>query len=123
MSFNPDIHEKIYGPSVNPETGEVTQVEKGYRIKPQEAAPEPIRVISVGSFRRRFTLDEDVLIETSTDPKVRVLEKRLMASTYVDLDFPETVQGIGYLEQVGIIAAGRSAEILADGTDQERPGR
>ena len=81
-----------------------------------------IRKISVGSFRRRLTTTEKVAIESSTDPVVKVLDKDLMASSYVDLDFQQVIDGLAYLLSVGILAnQARVDELLAGGTEDERP--
>lgn len=79
----------------------------------------PIRKISVGAFRRRFTFPEKVAIEVSTDPMVKVLSTDLMASTFVDLDYSGTTEGIDYLISIGILTPERRAEMLADGVIQE----
>lgn len=111
MNFNPDIHEKII----------VDGIEKGYRLKQVEAAPEPIRVISVGSFRRRLFTNEKVAIKTSGDPVMQVFEEDLLASSYVDLDHDATVEGLTYLQGAGVLTAERVAAIRADGKPEEKP--
>lgn len=89
--------------------------------EPRVEAPQPIRVITVGAFRRRMSLAEKVAIEASTDPVVRVLEKDLFNSSFVDLDFDQLQEGLAYLASVGILGEGRVAELLVDGAELEKP--
>jgi hypothetical protein len=102
MSFDPNIHEKIQG---------------GYQLKSQ---PAKIRQISKGAFRRRLTLSEKVAIQTSTDPVVKVLDDDLKASSFVDLDYQLLIDGLNYLESIGILTSARVTELLADGTEDEQ---
>ncbi|AWL11934.1 hypothetical protein HMF8227_01459 [Saliniradius amylolyticus] len=109
----PEYDSALVGQQYDPATGEFSPAPAN--------EPEPIRVISIGSFRRRLSLTEKVAIEDSADSTVKVLEKDLMSSSFVDLDFPATVDGLAYLEQVGILATGRADELRADGTPDEQP--
>ena len=84
-----------------------------------ENTPPAIRRISVGAFRRRFTLAEKVAIEESTDSTVKVFAEDLRVSSFVDLDHADTIAGVAHLTSLSLIAAGRDAVILADGTDEE----
>jgi hypothetical protein len=90
-----------------------------FNVPKIEEAPKVIRVISVGSFRRRLSLTEKVAIQVSGDPVVQVLNADLLASSFVDLDFPELIEGLNYLVSVGILEAERLPEILKDGTQDE----
>jgi hypothetical protein len=81
----------------------------------------PIRRISVGSFRRRLTLNEKVAIKVSEDPVVQVLQEDLLSSTFVDLDFKGLTDGLNYLVHVGILEASRLPELLKDGDESEKP--
>jgi hypothetical protein len=83
--------------------------------------PEVIRVITVGSFRRRLTVAEKVAIRVSTDPVVQVLSEDLTSSNYVDLDSKEIIEGLQYLVSVEILEASRVPELLQNGTEDERP--
>lgn len=83
--------------------------------------PENIRVISVGSFRRRLTVAEKVAIEVSTDPVVKVLQADLANSAYVELDLKELQEALAYLVSVEILAEARVPKLLRDGTEEERP--
>lgn len=86
-----------------------------------EELKAPIRVISVGSFRRRLTIAEKVAIEVSTDPVVKVIQADLANSEYVDLDLQELHEGLDYLVSIGILEATKIPTLLRDGTEAERP--
>lgn len=81
---------------------------------------EKVRKLTIGSFRRRFTFDERVAIEESTVSAVKVLDKDLMTSSFVDLDFPEVIAGMQLLVDVGILTEERKAEMLVDGQPSEK---
>ena len=82
-----------------------------------------IRKISTGAMQRRFTIPEEVFI--TSDPAATVIKSRLLNSSYCDLDFTDTIEGIAYI--CGILKAGgvltddavRVAELLVDGTEEE----
>lgn len=78
-----------------------------------------IRKITVGSFRRRIPFEARVAIEESTDTIVKVMDKDLMASTFVDLDFPEVILGVNHLVDLGILTDTEAAAVLADGSKEE----
>jgi len=80
-----------------------------------------IRKISKGAFRRRLTLNEKVAIQTSVDPIVKVLDEDLKASSFVDLDFQQFIDGLNYLASQAILTAARVTELLADGSEDETP--
>lgn len=79
-------------------------------------APAP-RWISVYQYLQRFTPTERQDIEASADKVVidllMVLHSLPQDGPSLYLDDPETQGGANYLEQAGLIAAGRAAEILA----------
>lgn len=77
-------------------------------------APAP-RTMEPLTFMRRFTLTERVAIRSAaaTDPMIADLMAMQAAATYIDLDDPDTQAGVAYLESLGIIAAGRAAQVLA----------
>lgn len=66
------------------------------------------------AFRNRFTMEEKVAIEIAkeTDPMIRVFLDDLMAAEEIDLTNHDLITGVNYLEQLGLIVAGRAAEIL-----------
>ena len=87
-------------------------------------APE-VRHITKLAFRNRFTMKEKVAIEfagninpNDTAQKqqlaatVRASNADVAASTYIDLDRPDTRAGVKVMEDFGLLAAGRAAEIL-----------
>ena len=91
---------------------------------PEPPAPE-LRHITKLAFRNRFTTKEKVMIELAgaynpADPvqkqqlaaTVRVSNADIAASTYIDLDRPDTRAGVKSMEDFGLLAAGRADEIL-----------
>lgn len=66
------------------------------------------------AFINRFTLQESVAYEMAltSSPVLRALDKKLSASTYVDLSRPDTIAGIQALASVGILTPSRASEIL-----------
>lgn len=77
-------------------------------------APAP-RTMEPLTFMRRFTMAERIAIRSAatTDPMIADLMAMQAAATYIDLDDPDTQAGVVYLESLGIIAAGRAAQVLA----------
>ena len=53
-----------------------------------------------------------IAIRSSEDPVVADIQHLLSLADTVDLAHPATVEGVGYLEAVGLLAPGRAAEIL-----------
>jgi len=98
---------------------------KVYQKGDEDSIPvaDPIpesRFISVTDFRSLFTTDELLAINQaayiSGDVNVQMLLLKVFtATTGVDLDFIDTVQGVGYLEYINVLTAGRAQEILAGG--------
>lgn len=91
--------------------------------------PEPagaiLRVVSVLAFRRRFTKAERIAIEwtavdRSDQPEaqrqqaaaLRAMLADQAAASFIDLDDADTMDGVQSLETMGLIGAGRAAEIL-----------
>lgn len=81
---------------------------------PQIVSPAPVRVISRLEFAERFTDAELEAVLSSNNGKVRVFLKKLDFVGSVDLDKPSVVAGVNFLEQSGLIGAGRAAEILGN---------
>ena len=85
----------------------------------------PASAITRLALRNRFTFAEKVAIETAaeTDAAIRVLLKDLEAANYIDLSRYDSLAAMQVLESKGILAEGRSFEIMdADAiTDMERP--
>lgn len=66
------------------------------------------------AMRQRFTVPELVAILTAskTDPVIEILLGNIQVSTYIDLTRTETIQGVMYLAQQGIITLERAQAIL-----------
>ena len=73
------------------------------------------RTMTKLDYLRRFTGDERVAIRAAAkqSPVLEDYLALLELSLDVSLDDPDTVQAVGMLEQIGLIAPGRAAEILA----------
>jgi len=96
-----------------------------------QETPEP-RHITVLAFRDRFTEDEQTMMEflLLDDPaadigvrmlsaKLRARDKKSLAATYIDLDRQDTRAGVAALEGFGLLAPGRTLEILDAPVRQE----
>lgn len=83
---------------------------------------DPAMDLTKYQFRQLFTLDEKVAIDNFKDNTniqanykailVTIL-KDLELSEVVHLDNPQVAQGVGILEQLGLLAVGRAAQILS----------
>jgi hypothetical protein len=81
----------------------------------------PVRGITIGAMRSRFTLAEKVAIKDSVDSVVQVLAEDMNNSEFIDLDNAELIYGLTYLTDTALIlAAGRMAELLVDGLENEK---
>jgi len=71
-------------------------------------------VISKLQFLNRFTNTElaGILTEAKTNVPVEVFIKKLDAASEVDLNYPQTIEGVTTLESGGLLATGRALEIL-----------
>ncbi len=76
--------------------------------------PPQTKRITKLAMRQRFTIPELIAILTAskTDPMVEVLLGNMQVATFIDLARTDTVQGIGYLAQQGLITPQRMGEIL-----------
>lgn len=83
------------------------------------------RRVSVLAFRRRFTMAERAAIEwaavdRSDQPEaqrqqaaaLRAILADQAAASFIDLDEEDTMEGVQSLEAMGLIGAGRAAQIL-----------
>lgn len=99
---------------------------------PPTPTVQPARRVSVLAFRRRFTSTERAAIEwaavdrpdqsNAQRQQAAALRSQLAdqaAAKFIDLDDEDTVQGVEGLEALGILAAGRSLEIIADPVQPE----
>ena len=84
------------------------------RQKEVEAAPVP-RTITKLEYLRRFTTDERVAIRAaaSANPVLDDYVKLMELAQEINLDDPDTIAAVQMLEQSGLIAAGRAAEVRA----------
>ena len=93
------------------------------------------RLLSKLGFRRRFTTAEKAMIELAaidnpqgttterlTSAALRATLKDQEAADFIDLDDPDTIDGIQKVELAGFLAQGRANEILtAPIKDSEKP--
>lgn len=91
-----------------------------YNHIPQVIVIEPaLREISGVAYLRRFTQAERIAIRGAAsqsavlDDYLKLLDATIAQGGIVNLDDDDTVAAVALLEQVGLIAAGRGAEILA----------
>ena len=76
--------------------------------------PLPDRVqLTRYEFRSRFATAEKVAMYDSADTIIKIFLDDIQAAEYIDVTNQETIDGVAYLEAQGLIAAGRSADILA----------
>ena len=73
------------------------------------------RVMTRLEFLRRFTAAERIATRAAAvgNPAVADMLALQDAASYIDLDDPDTQAGVAYLESLGIITAGRAAQVLA----------
>ena len=78
-------------------------------------APEPSppreTILTQLGFLRRFTAQERIAIRASTDPVIIDFLHLVNLAQDIELDDPDTVAGLAYLEAQQLIAAGRADEI------------
>lgn len=84
-------------------------------VKKPEAAPIPERNVTKLEYLRRFTGQERVTIRTAakSEPVLEDYLAMLELAESINLDDPDTIAAVNMLESVGLIAAGRAAEVLA----------
>lgn len=63
-------------------------------------------------FLNRFTMQERIAIRASTDPIVNDIMQLFDAAEYISTTDSNTIQGIGYLNAVGVLSNPRMAEVL-----------
>jgi hypothetical protein len=83
----------------------------GYYTK--DDTPRINYVLTRYQFRSRFTAAEKVAMYDSPDTMVRVFLDDVQAAESINVTDQDTVDGVSYLTSLGLIAAGRDAEILA----------
>lgn len=81
------------------------------------------RILTKYQFRKLFTFAERVVIDNFMgNPNISAQNKTVLSTIMKDLDVsgevqldnPDVAQGIGFLEQVGLIGAGRAAQIISN---------
>ena len=84
------------------------------RQKEVEAAPVPRTIIKL-EYLRRFTTAERVAIRAAAaaNPVLDDYLKLMELAQEINLDDADTIAAVQMMEQSGLIAAGRAAEILA----------
>jgi hypothetical protein len=104
-------------PVMTPETAFDWQYINGAWVQPEPINP---RILTPLQFRQRLTLNERVALDgfegsalpAQAKAMLRTLLADLAVAKDVDLDSPSTRQGLQFIEDVGILAAGRAAEIV-----------
>ncbi len=81
--------------------------------------PINVRKIPVYYFLERLTPAEQVAITQSSDVHVQIIEKRLLARQYVDLDAQRTLDALAYFQSVGLLTQQRVTELLQDAQPDE----
>ena len=79
----------------------------------EEDDPIPRKKLTRYEFRSQFTTAEKVAMYDSTDTIIKIFLDDIQAAEYIDVTDQATIDGVAYLEAQGLIAAGRSADILA----------
>jgi len=82
------------------------------------------KLITRLAFKKRMTAAERIAVRAAAAVNDTIYDFMDMLSdaTYVDLDDPETVAGVGALEGAGLLGVGRASEILTGAIqDTERP--
>ena len=84
-------------------------------LKKPEPVIQPQRTITKLEYLRRFTTDERVAIRAAaaSNPVLADYLQLMELAQEINLDDPDTVAAVAMLEQAGLIAAGRAAEVLA----------
>lgn len=93
------------------------QIPENYTLERIEDVQNPqefplIMQLSQLEFLKRFTSEERVVIRSSKDPIVEDFMHIITLSQNIQLDDSEVIKNVNYLEQQGILTAGRAAEIL-----------
>lgn len=104
--------------SANPQP-QVGWVLNGNTLVDPNASAIPTRKITKLGLRQRFTFPELCAItaasqstNTAISIPVQVLLSNLSVATYVDLNRPDTIGGMGLLVSVGVITSARANTIL-----------
>jgi len=82
-----------------------------YTIQPRKGQT----IYTAREFRNRFTQAEkiDLYTKANDDVMLKIFIDELNATTVVDVEFPETIQGMQYLIVKGVISQDRCNELMA----------
>lgn len=83
-------------------------------------APEVIRIITVGAFRKRLPSLTRKEIRNSVDDSIIDLRENLELASYIDLDDEELQKGIDFLKLLEWITDEEIKIIFSDGTQKEK---
>lgn len=113
----PEHAEKIEGELYPNFTGyEWILSEYHYYPDPVPPTPDPIlkSILTPLEFLNRFTNEEasTIIGLSKTDPNVELWWVKYNKAQDIDLDDPQTIEGVNMLEQVSVLLPGRAAEIL-----------
>lgn len=81
-------------------------------LPPAPALPAPTQVNFL-AFLALFTTAEQAAIVNSTDPRIKLFCLMAAGAVFVDLADPRVIAGTDLLESLGLIGAGRAAQVLA----------
>ena len=99
-----------------PEHTEIYPFDTFNHILQKPVVQQPVeRILTKLAYLRHFSAEERITIRTAAKTNA-VLEdylSMLELADEINLDDPDTVAAVEMLEQAGLLAAGRSAEILA----------
>lgn len=125
--YNPDLNNALVGvvektPDSVPEgmrvkerSGEFPDMARmAYNPAVLDFYTKPDTALTKLKFIKRFTAAEYAAIKgaAAANPTLDYYWQMLMLAEEVRLDDPDTIAGVTTLEQVGLLAAGRAAEIL-----------
>ena len=84
-------------------------------LKKPEVVPPVQRTITKLEYLRRFTDKERIAIRAAAEQNTALADylQLMEAAQEINLDDPDTVAAVQMLEQSGLIAPGRAAEVLA----------
>lgn len=72
-----------------------------------------LKAMQVFPQRNENEIDADYIARTQVPAQLQVLASRLNMASYIDLSRPDTIQSVNSLEALGLLDAGRAAEILS----------
>ena len=80
----------------------------------------PITLITPYAFMQRFTQPERTALRKSTDDIVIDMLEGLKAASYININDTNLIAGLGYVESIGLLAAGRKDAMIVSGAEQEK---